>query len=120
MGDLGVLCVSKVLYGYFAAESAWKIPNVFPSVSMKYPCQHTPGIANFGMAICPPALRTFAVVASKFATSIEHTNAFVPCWGGGVFAGRFSNPPRDPSVSIRQYSIGSPSALIKVQPKIPR
>ena len=52
---------------------AWKMPNVFPSVSMKYPCQHTPGTANFGKAICPPALRIFAAVASKFATSIEQT-----------------------------------------------
>ncbi len=26
------------------------MPNVLPSVSKKYPCQHTPGTANFGNA----------------------------------------------------------------------
>ena len=85
-----------------------------------YPCQQTPGTANFGKAICPPALTIFAAVASKFTTSIEQTKALVPCEGGGVFAGRFSKPPRGPSVSIRQYSTGNPSALVKAQPKIAR
>src|SRR6185312_10238832 len=105
---------------YPASGSASKIPNVLPSVSRKYPCQHTPGTANLGKATWPPAPRIFAAVASKLATSMEQMKALVPCSGESAFTGRFSKPPRGPSVSIRQYSIGNPSALLKLQPNISR
>src|SRR5579864_2906951 len=87
---------------YFAFVSTWKMPNVLPSGSMKYPCQQVFGTANFGSATIPPSCSIVFAVASKFPTSTEHTNALVPHSGGGVLAGRLSNPPLDPPVSILQ------------------
>src|SRR2546422_7985737 len=96
------------LSNYFAVSSTWKRPKVLPSVSIKYPCQQFPGTANFGRAIFPPSLTILWAISSKFSTSIETTNAFVPHWGGGGGAGRLSKPPLVPPVSMRQYSTGSP------------
>ena len=101
---------------YFASSSTSKIPNTFPSKSKKYPCQHVPGTANFPSATIPPPFRILSAVSSKFSTSIEHTNAFVPLRSGGLGAGLFSSPPLDPPVSIRQYSTGSPSTGENFQP----
>src|SRR4029077_15155657 len=75
---------SSERHRYFAFGSTWKIPNVFPSVSTKYPCQQVFGTANLGKATIPPSCAMIFAVASKFSTSSEHTNAFVPLCGGGV------------------------------------
>src|SRR6185503_8314370 len=103
---------------YLAFSSTWKRPNVLPSVSTKYPCQQTPGTANFGSTTFPSRLPIFSAVSSKFSTSIETTNAFVPHSGGDGGAGRLSDPPLEPPVSMRQYSTGSPKTCSNFQPKI--
>jgi hypothetical protein len=69
------------------------MPKTLLSGSIKYPCQHLPGIANFGKATSPPLLRINSEVVSKSSTMIEQVNALVPYPDGGVFAGRFNNPP---------------------------
>src|SRR3954447_9586764 len=102
---------------YFAVASTWKLPNVLPSGSTKYPCQQVLGTANFGRATIPAASVIVFAVASKSSTSSEQTNAFVPDCGGGVLAGRFSRPPREPPVSMVQYGIGRPGTSENFHPK---
>jgi hypothetical protein len=41
------------IFAHFAIASTWKIPNVFPSASRKYPCQQVFGTANLGNATTP-------------------------------------------------------------------
>ncbi len=76
-------------------------PNILPSGSMKYPCQHFPGIANLGIATWPPSAAIREAVRSKSATSMEHVNAFVPIAPGGAEEGRFKIAPEIEVVSIR-------------------
>jgi hypothetical protein len=55
-----------------------------------------------GRATIPPSCSMVFAVASKFSTSIEHTNAFVPLCGGGVLAAAEAV-----HLSIRQFRCAS-------------
>src|SRR5690348_2395747 len=103
-GPTGAAVGGRPYIGFYfpAVASTWKMPNVLPSGSTKYPCQQVLGTANLAMATIPPESVIVFAVESKFSTSREHTNALVPDCGGGAGTGRFNKPPREPPVSIVQ------------------
>ena len=61
--------IVRVCIIYFAFGSAWWIPNVLPSVSMKYPCHAIFAIANFGIATVPPVVRILPSMPTMGASS---------------------------------------------------
>ena len=72
----------------------------------------------FGKATIPPNCSIVFAMLSRLSTSTEHTNAFVPVPRGGAGAGRFSKPPLDPPVSIRQQEMGRPLTSSNFRSKI--